>query len=786
MSSLPVPSAQQLEAIELACRRDTHVWINAVPGSGKTTTLAHIAKKLPDLHFALVTYNRQLRDDTRARLAACGITNVVVQTYHSLCKRFYDRTSGSFKDDLIENVLRNDIHPLEPSTTRFDYLLLDEQQDCAHLYHALACKVIRDLCKPNTVFVVVGDHRQNVYAYKGTDARFLTLSPFIYPPSNHGIRWTSCRLTETRRCTRHIARFVERCVMTGEVGQFVSTNEPHARDVPVDYVVVNMFGNENKIVDRLEARCKLIGCSMYDVMIIVPSLRNTLCAAHILQRALTARGYSCYVPGNGSDDCEMSENAMKNKIIFSTFHQSKGREAPIVVVLGFDMSYFRFFDREGDPTRCSPPLFVAATRAKTYMMLVHHCQNEALSFLPDLVTLRQYVEYLELDPLEIKTRPPLTVCPQEVSVTDLLRHIPDKFKAHLLQNHTFRQVAPRGKIIDVPALVESTVDESMEEVADINGIVATTLMDLACHGFRRLTSVMRNVKRIPTHGLFHDHPKILARRDAIFDQWHTEDLDPDDKEDKEEKKDASSSMSCDGYDDDDDGLWMDIDEDEDYDDDCYKHEIDSIVHDQVVSNDELSSQIVFLCTLNQAVQSKYNARAIQLKRFDWWTRSHREAVLRRLLADEMISGGIKSIFEAPLSDGCRRLRGYVDIIVEHADGKFCLYEIKCANRALDETDKLQVMLYLYLWAMHAGDHVARTTECVLFNVCTGEKLVYDVPYDANKVGTVVDGLLRRRAREGSTDIDRSDTRKSSDLTDVEFIASVGDAFVKTMLADDEK
>ena len=63
---------------------------------------------------------------------------------------------------------------------------------------------------------------------------------------------------------------------------------------------------------------------------------------------------------------------LKGKIVFSTFHQSKGRERKVVLVFNFDQSYFKYYGKELDPNVCPNELYVATTRAQEHLSLFHH------------------------------------------------------------------------------------------------------------------------------------------------------------------------------------------------------------------------------------------------------------------------------------------------------------------------------------------------------------------------------------------------------------------------------
>ena len=75
------------------------------------------------------------------------------------------------------------------------------------------------------------------------------------------------------------------------------------------------------------------------------------------------------------------KNKLKNKLVFSTFHQAKGLERKIVIVFNFDGSYFKYFKKNSNPYECSNELYVAVTRAREHLILLHHYQNDFLPFI---------------------------------------------------------------------------------------------------------------------------------------------------------------------------------------------------------------------------------------------------------------------------------------------------------------------------------------------------------------------------------------------------------------------
>ena len=103
MSKLPLISKEQQQIIHYL--QKGNVIVDAVAGSGKTTTNLYVAKQLRSQNILLLTYNARLKDETRNKVKINGLTNLEVHSYHSFCvKHYYDK---SFTDTEIKNVIRN-------------------------------------------------------------------------------------------------------------------------------------------------------------------------------------------------------------------------------------------------------------------------------------------------------------------------------------------------------------------------------------------------------------------------------------------------------------------------------------------------------------------------------------------------------------------------------------------------------------------------------------------------------------------------------------------------------
>ena len=91
MAALPSPSDEQ-EVIIDSFRRGNNVTIDAVAGSGKTTTLFHLALEASKekRRTLLVTYNKALQVEVTERANQINLSKwIEIRTIHSACGRAY-------------------------------------------------------------------------------------------------------------------------------------------------------------------------------------------------------------------------------------------------------------------------------------------------------------------------------------------------------------------------------------------------------------------------------------------------------------------------------------------------------------------------------------------------------------------------------------------------------------------------------------------------------------------------------------------------------------------------
>jgi len=316
----------------------------------------------------LLTYNAALKEDTRKRQRTRPeLRNLRVDSFHSFVKRI-DGHAG-MPGRIAMEMAR---HP-DPNDAIYHLVLIDECQDMTATFYAIVCNRVL-LRHPDASLVIVGDPRQALYEYLGADVRYLTLAPHLFVDTD---RWSVHALTVSQRITPPMARLLSEAMLhhTGALTSAART-PPFA---PVRYVVA-------KDVARVAAHIARTyldrGVPASDILVLAASVRSTRGPARRMQLHMAEQHLHFsddhLRPGGGTSG---RAKVTRGKLRIQTMASSKGTEAPIVIVLGFDGSYNTFFDRKSDPKICSNALYVAASRSQRELILI---QDDNAGALPCL------------------------------------------------------------------------------------------------------------------------------------------------------------------------------------------------------------------------------------------------------------------------------------------------------------------------------------------------------------------------------------------------------------------
>lgn len=444
--------------------------VDAVAGSGKSTTILAIATKLATKKFIQFTYNSMLRCEIKEKTEQLAITNLDIHTYHSLAVKYYN--SSAYTDTGIRHILTHNTKP-RIHIPKKDVVVIDEAQDMTFLYFQFIVKYTMDMNHPFQL-IVLGDYMQGLYEFKGADTRFLTLAIEIWKnhPNIKSKIFNSCTLKTSYRITNQMASFIN-TVMLDE-NRLVACRE----SCKVVYIRNTQRNIENTVIFHINALLAS-GAKPSNIFILGASVKGPNSAVRKMENVLVSRGIPCHVPMFESDNVD--EKIIQNKLVFSTFHSVKGRQRKYVFVLGFDQGYMRFYGRNLPQDKCPSTLYVACTRAIEGLAVLERCDFEndrPLEFLK-----KSQFEIKKLDYVDFKGVPyyPLfqpvepivdeIVLKHFVTPTDLIKFIPESVLESItpVLESLFVIEREKGVELDIPTVIE-TADGFHEEISDLNGL----------------------------------------------------------------------------------------------------------------------------------------------------------------------------------------------------------------------------------------------------------------------------------------------------------------------------
>lgn len=474
---LPQPSPEQNVAIDTLLHTNDNIIIDAIAGSGKTTTILHLAQSSPNTNFLVLVYNRRLMLETEERVRGLGLQNVTVLNYHALGARYY--TPECATDQGLKRVVEEDMSVIDGlSLPEFSVLVMDEQQDMTPILKRFVDKVIRDkgFIGPGRVpvdgtdqlrVVVLGDKRQEVYSFNNADSRFLTMAarPEVFGYLNES-KWTAADQTTSNRVTQQNIDFINQQMLKQPLGMAMRAVRNQSQDgAPYPkprYVICDPYEDVLDEVLRLLDTC---GLSPTEIIVLAPSVRGASPAVY-LANDLALRGIPVF--RSDSDVSDIAPEVASGKVLICTYHQAKGIERRASIVLGFDQGYHTWFDKTVSPrTTVSNPQYVAATRALEHLVLIHDSKRAALPFV-DLDKVGDTCELLTVHPLEVESPTPRERIPA-FSVTALCRNLSETLITDCLSRLDFRLLAVPAW--GVPAPPTEIQDQSglLEGVSSITG-----------------------------------------------------------------------------------------------------------------------------------------------------------------------------------------------------------------------------------------------------------------------------------------------------------------------------
>jgi hypothetical protein len=683
-------SAEQL-SVGASVRAGRNVMVDAVAGSGKTTTALYLAEIMLPKRTLILLYNKRLSTETRkkvpehmrAAVLACTIHSLAFNTYGYACNpprrdaEFVasdaDTDAGArskstmpvLNNELLVHILEHNTPPKPLSATvKYGLLIVDEAQDVTPLYHAFLRKIMAELLLPDAQVAVLGDRKQAIYSYAGADVRYLVNADTHFKNDRE---WDCHMLGTSFRVPVAIAAFVNNTML----------KEPRiaahtCRGLRVKYVAVNLF-RPRYVVETIKAWVATYGAN--DIFVLTASTRKRGPVVKVLN-ALTNSNVPVYVMDSYLEPRDQ-DLVMKDKVVFSTFHKSKGLERKCVLILGFDSSYLEYYNRNCNPRVCPNELYVAVTRASVELVLVAGHNKSPLPFL-DMDKLGQQADIIVIDPAPKRPRAPASytgsaagqMACQDMWVTTITASAtPEELTDLRALVSIVEMPVPTGAPIDLPVLDKF----KREDVSDINGMAVTMFYEY---------TLKRSVSFLHVGGAGNDIKMLTEKR---------------------------------------------------------QHILHRNIEDFVTSSYHVFDVARFLrfVTTASALSSGLYYRLFQLRKYNWITLRQFGEIYRNMHA---VLGDIASpshvTFEPYFSremPGCR-LNGRLDIM--HKD--LGLLEIKCVGE-LEIEHVLQCALYMYL---------ARKESCMLYNVKQNHLQKIALTCDTAQFDAYIEKLVSARLYSG--------------------------------------
>ncbi|KAJ7925536.1 P-loop containing nucleoside triphosphate hydrolase protein [Mycena leptocephala] len=332
--------------------------------------------------------------------------------------------------------------------------------------------------------IFVGNKCQSLFASLGGDSRYLGLAHRgLFGPIR---QWESFTLGKAFRTTCRDAAFINNVFLSGQKDRFITAREPGR--LPI-YIYGSSFNDTtmlNNIVYALVPLIEAFGCE--GIAILMPSTRNfkNRLPGRLLN-TLKEIGYDVVQPP--SDDTPLDPAVFAGKIAVANYHQFQGLERPVVLVLGVDESYFRYYGRNLPTDRCPDAVLLALTRAKEQLILVHCASHATMPFVrADLI--RKYADFRSVDETDVPRRgvaAPPSVLPTEVCVSDLARNIPSNTLEALIREHLTIRVDP--PILPPPEHIMPrgvvTTDREAgrcEDVGNVTSLIFTAAVEQSLNG----------------------------------------------------------------------------------------------------------------------------------------------------------------------------------------------------------------------------------------------------------------------------------------------------------------
>ena len=440
--------------------------IDAVAGSGKTTTILHIATTHPTKLILQITYNNMLKQEVRSKAQQFNLKNMLIHTYHSVAVNYYCKEA--FTDEGIKKILLNDTKTHLLYVAKIDILIIDEIQDMSIDYFNLVKKLIKDT-KSNPIIYLFGDKHQMIYEYKGANTKFITMTDKIW-----NMPFTVMPLSESFRVTKQNAWFINNMVLGNNR---IKSNKDGCK---IDYYITDPHKIYKQIGKTILKMIKKDGIKPEDIFVLSPSIKSLNSPFIKLENYLVKHKIKCITPS--IENSYLDSNLIAGKVVFTTYHQVKGREGKVIILYNFDNSLFEYYLKNEEQDICPNIIYVGLTRSSYKLILIQDSKNKPFSFINfNYPNINKYVNFIQTNDIAIKTKTQTDLANndniQSYSVTELVKFISPTVMDFIvsIRDNLFTCIRSEFMQVKIPSQIK--IKDLYEDISDLNGIVIPALYE---------------------------------------------------------------------------------------------------------------------------------------------------------------------------------------------------------------------------------------------------------------------------------------------------------------------
>lgn len=362
----------------------------ACAGSGKTKTIIskiiYMIKELkckPE-HFFITTFTKNAAGQLKHRLSEYltekEIDLMTIGTFHSIAYKYINKleiTSYELVEDVIDKFLHDYYYLLGEIEYRksHKYIFIDEYQDINDIQHL----IITRLYESGKLLVTVGDDQQNIYTFRKTNIKYILEFTKNYINSHY---FYLNRNYRSQKNIIDLANIILDYNKNKLPKELIAMNNSK-----MNKIQIRGFKNQHEelefFVNAIQAKIndKKSDIKLHEIVIM--SRNNS--SLQKIESELAEKKIPTYYLETIQDNKTTRENIqrIKDRIILSTIHGTKGLEFPYVFILDLKQGVFPSI-MCSDIEEERRLFYVGVTRAEKKLILCY-TENKPSQFLSEIV-----------------------------------------------------------------------------------------------------------------------------------------------------------------------------------------------------------------------------------------------------------------------------------------------------------------------------------------------------------------------------------------------------------------